>query len=184
MSGSEAAGTVESVGDGVTGFAVGDPVSVIPRVTADYGTCGELINIPARYVAGYPSELTPVESAGLWRAYLTAFGLAEAGSLGSGDVVLLPAASGSVGIAAMQIANMMGAKPIAITRGRPKGQKLQDDGAAAVIERGEETVAEHVMDITNGTDGRAKLNPIGGSAESGGTQSGERGGRDGENRGG
>src|SRR3546814_4360457 len=71
MIGSEAAGTVESVGPGVTGFAVGDPVSVIPRVTTDYGTCGELINIPARYVAGYPSELTPVEAAGLWMAYLT-----------------------------------------------------------------------------------------------------------------
>src|SRR3546814_11597638 len=72
MIGSEAAGTVESVGPGVTGFAVGDPVSVIPRVTTDYGTCGELINIPARYVAGYHSELTPVEAAGLWMAYLTA----------------------------------------------------------------------------------------------------------------
>src|SRR3546814_17415469 len=97
-------------------------------------------------------------------AYLTAFGLAEAGSLGSGDVVLLPAASGSVGIAAMQIANMMGAKPIAITRGRPKVQTLQDAGAAEVIVSGEENVAERVMDLTTGQGARLTLDPLGGSA--------------------
>src|SRR3546814_18310391 len=97
-------------------------------------------------------------------AYLTAFGLAEAGSLGSGDVVLLPAASGSVGIAAMQIANMMGAKPIAITRGRSKVQKLQDAGAAEVIVGGEENVAERVMDITNGKGAGRFFDPIGGLA--------------------
>src|SRR3546814_6026994 len=64
----------------------------------------------------------------------------------------------------MQIANMMGAKPIAITRGRSKVQKLQDAGAAEVIVSGEENVAERVMDITNGKGARLILDPIGGSA--------------------
>src|SRR3546814_7215157 len=79
-------------------------------------------------------------------------------------IFLLPAASSSVGMAAMQIANRMGAKPIAITRGRSKVQKLQDAGAAEVIVSGEENVAERVMDITNGKGARLILDPIGGSA--------------------
>src|SRR3546814_9246364 len=48
--GSEAAGTVEAIGEGVQGFSVGEEVSVIPRMAPEHVTCGEMINVPARVV--------------------------------------------------------------------------------------------------------------------------------------
>src|SRR3546814_12905971 len=54
--GSEAAGTVEAIGEGVQGFSVGEAVSVIPRMAPEHGTCGEIINVPARFVTRHRSD--------------------------------------------------------------------------------------------------------------------------------
>jgi NADPH:quinone reductase-like Zn-dependent oxidoreductase len=65
--------------------------------------------------------------------YLTAYGaLIEMARLGAGDTVLIPAASSSVGIAAIQIASMVGATPIALTRKHDKRAALTKLGAAHV----------------------------------------------------
>jgi NADPH:quinone reductase-like Zn-dependent oxidoreductase len=163
MVGSEAAGLVESVGEGVDRFRVGDAVSVIPRVTADYGTCGALINVPAAFVEPSPDSLSMAEAASLWMAYLTtAGGLIGTGGMTRGDVVLLPAASSSVGVAAIQLANMVGAIPIAVTRTAAKTGALRDAGAHAVIVSGAEDVAGRVMALTDGKGARVIFDPIGG----------------------
>ena len=66
--------------------------------------------------------------------YLTAYGaLIDIAKLAPGDTVLIPAASSSVGIAAIQIANMVGATPIALTRKDDKRDALTRLGAAHVI---------------------------------------------------
>ena len=57
--------------------------------------------------------------------YLTAFGIIEVGKAGIGDYVLIPAASSSVGLAAIQIANWVGAVPIALTRHSAKAEALK-----------------------------------------------------------
>lgn len=58
-----------------------------------------------------------VTGAALWTSYLTANGaLVEVGRLDPGDTVLITAASSSVGLAAIQIANHLGAVPVAVTR--------------------------------------------------------------------
>ena len=120
--GYEAAGTVESVGPGVTGLKPGDAVSTIPSFSQNqYGVYGDLVLVPATAVAKHPPSLSWIEAAAIWMQYLTAYGaLIDIAQLGSGDVILIPAASSSVGIAAIQIAKMVGATPIALTRKHDK----------------------------------------------------------------
>lgn len=108
--GYEAAGTIESVGPGVTEYAVGDEVNVIPAFSfADYGMYGELAVAPVHALVRQPAGMTSVEAAGTWMQFVTAYGaLVDIGNLQKGDTVLIRAASSSVGLAAIQIANILG----------------------------------------------------------------------------
>lgn len=133
--GYEASGVVESVGDNVREFAPGDSVSVIPAFSFhEYGMYGEVVNAPAHAVVKHPENLSFEEAAASWMMYVTAFGaLVEYADIKHGDNVLINAASSSVGLAAIQIANMRGAKPIAMTRTSEKRAQLLQLGAAEVI---------------------------------------------------
>ena len=133
--GYEAAGVIESVGDNVREFAPGDYVSVIPAFSFhQYGMYGEVVNAPAHAVVKHPQNLSFTEAAASWMMYVTAFGaLVEYADIKPGDNVLINAASSSVGLAAIQIANMRGAKPIAMTRTSEKRDQLLQLGAAEVI---------------------------------------------------
>ena len=63
-------------------------------------------------MAHHPASLSWVEAAAVWMQYLTAYGaLIDIARLAKGDTVLIPAASSSVGLAAIQIANKVGATP-------------------------------------------------------------------------
>ena len=69
-------------------------------------------------MAHHPASLSWDEAAAVWMQYLTAYGaLIDIAGLTTGDTVVIPAASSSVGLAAIQIANRVGAVPIALTRG-------------------------------------------------------------------
>ena len=132
--GYEASGVVEKIGPGVVGFSVGDYVSSIPAFSmCKYGTYGEVAVLPAYALTSYPPNLSPIEGAAIWMQYLTAFGLVELGKMHTGDRVLITAASSSVGLAAIQLANAVGAIPIATTRNQHKEQALKKAGAAFVI---------------------------------------------------
>ncbi len=116
--GYEAAGVVQAVGENVEAFTTGDLVSVIPSfMFNEYGMYGELVNAPVHAVVKHPENLSFEEAAASWMMYVTAYGaLVEYGNLQAGQNVVIRAASSSVGLAAIQIANMLGAKPIALTR--------------------------------------------------------------------
>ncbi|MEU1676990.1 zinc-dependent alcohol dehydrogenase family protein [Streptomyces roseifaciens] len=150
--GSEAAGVVEAVGAGVTGFAVGQPVSVVPAFSMnDYAVYADRAIVPAAAVVRRPEGLGAVEGAALWMPYLTAYGaLVEVGGMRPGDTVVLTAASSSVGLAAIQIARRVGAVPIATTRTTAKRDALLEAGAAEVIVTEEESVVERVLGLTGG----------------------------------
>src|SRR5262245_30311747 len=124
--GYEAAGTVAAVGPGVQGFQVGDAVSTIPSFSLnEYGLYGDLANAPAHAVTHHPAGLSWEAAAAVWMPYLTAYGaLIDIAGLATGDTALIPAASSSVGLAAIQIANRVGAAPVALTRGGAKRQAL------------------------------------------------------------
>src|ERR1700730_14659012 len=162
--GYEAAGTVDAVGKDVGGFAVGDEVNVIPSFSLnDYSTYGEVILVPDHAVVRQPKSLSFTEAASVWMMFVTAYGaLIEDAKVAKDDFVLIPAASSSVGLAAIQIANYAGATTIALTRTSAKKLQLLDAGAAHVIATEEADLVGEVMRITNGLGARVAFDPVGG----------------------
>jgi NADPH:quinone reductase-like Zn-dependent oxidoreductase len=162
--GYEAAGTVAAIGPGVQGFKVGDAVSTIPSFSLnDYGLYGDLANAPVHAVTHHPRSLSWEEAAAVWMQYITAYGaLIDIGRLTKGDTVLISAASSSVGLAAIQIANKVGAVPVATTRGQSKRKSLLDAGAAHVIASDEQDLVKEVLGITGGKGARVVFDPVGG----------------------
>jgi len=161
--GYEAAGVVESFGPDVTGLAAGDRVCVLPNYRlGDYGVYGEQAIVPARSVVAAPPGLSPAEAASVWMQYFTAWAILEAGKAGLGDHVLIPAASSSVGLAAIQLANWTGAVPIALTRSSAKAAALTAQGAKHVVATGETDLAAAVMKITGGKGAQVAFDPVGG----------------------
>src|SRR2546423_6984531 len=162
--GYEAAGIVEAVGKDVGGFAAGDEVNVIPSFSQnDYSTYGELILIPDHAVVRQPKSLSFTEAASVWMMFVTAYGaLIEDAKVAKSDFVLIPAASSSVGLAAIQIANYAGATTVALTRTSAKKQQLRDAGAAHVIATEETDLVGEVMWITNRLGARVAFDPVGG----------------------
>ncbi|WP_369182021.1 zinc-dependent alcohol dehydrogenase family protein [Streptomyces sp. Y1] len=162
--GYEASGTVDALGEGVTGFAVGDLVDTVPAFSMnDYGTYGTHVLAPVHAVVHHPAGLTPVQGTAVWMPYLTAYGaLAEDGHLRPGDHVLLTAAASGVGLAAIRTVRRLGAVPIATTRTPGKKQQLLDAGAARVVVTGEEDLVEAVLDATGGQGVRTVFDPVAG----------------------
>lgn len=162
--GYEAAGVVTAVGAKVTAFRSGDIVSVIPAFSfSDYGMYGEVVNAPAHAVVKHPQNLSFEQAAASWMMYVTAYGaLVEYGEVKKGDHVLINAASSSVGLAAIQIARMHGAIPIAMTRTSEKRALLLEAGATAVIASKEQNVADEINRITEGKGLRIVFDPVGG----------------------
>jgi NADPH2:quinone reductase len=161
--GYEASGIVEEVGPGVVDLKPGDRVSSIPSFSmSHYGTYGEVVVLPAYSLAKYPARFNPVEATAIWMQYLTAYGLVEFGHLHEGDHVLIMAASSSVGLAAIQIANALGAKSIATTRNPAKENALRDAGAHQVVNTGSDKWIEHVREITVGKGVDLAFDPVAG----------------------
>jgi len=161
--GYEASGTILRIGDGVEGFAVGDRVCVVPKFQlGTYGVWGEEAIVPAYSLLPAPEGLSWAEAASIWMQYLTAFAIIEVAKLGVGDAAIIRAASSSVGLAAIQLANWAGATSIACTRTSAKADALIDLGAAHVVATEEEDLVERVMKITGGKGARCAFDPVGG----------------------
>jgi NADPH:quinone reductase-like Zn-dependent oxidoreductase len=162
--GYEAAGIVDAVGQDVSGVAVGDAVSVIPSFSMNqYFTYGEIITVPGHAVVKHPASLSFEQAASVWMMFFTAYGaLIEDAKVGKGDFVIIPAASSSVGLAAIQVANYAGATPIALTRTSAKKQQLLNAGAAHVIATEELDLVQEVLRITDGQGARVAFDPVGG----------------------
>jgi NADPH:quinone reductase-like Zn-dependent oxidoreductase len=162
--GYDAAGVVDAVGQGVTEFFLGDVVNTIPAFSLNqYYAYGEVILAPVHAVVKQPEALSFVEAASVWMMFLTAYGaLIFDAQVKAGDFVIIPAASSSVGLAAVQISNYAGATPIALTRTSSKRKRLHDAGAEHVIATEEQDVVAEVMRITNGKGARVVFEPVGG----------------------
>jgi len=151
--GVEGTGVIDEIGPGVTGLEIGDPVIItaIPDASAR-GSYADYTTLPASRVIARPTGLDVTQAAAIWVAYSTAYGaLIEKAGMRPGDHVLISAASGGVGRAAMQIANQIGAVPIAVTRQTAKKDDLLAAGAAAVIATDHDNLVEAVRDHTGGT---------------------------------
>jgi NADPH:quinone reductase-like Zn-dependent oxidoreductase len=167
--GYEVAGVVEAVGEGVDSAWIGKAVATIPGFSQNrYGTLGDEAIVPAFALGEYPKNLTPVQASAIWMQYLTAYGaLVHAAALKSEDFVSIPAASSSVGLAAIQIVRDLGATAIAVTRTAAKRAELLALGAHYVVVSDEEDYVARIKEITGGeisggNGARITFDPVGG----------------------
>jgi NADPH:quinone reductase-like Zn-dependent oxidoreductase len=162
--GFEAAGVIDAMGTGVSGFRIGDRVALIPAYgPSEYGLYAEFSLAPARSLVKIPDTMTFVDAAALWVAYATAWGgLIEAANLAKGQNVVLPAASSSVGLAAIQVARQLGATPFALSRSSQKNEILLAAGAEAVIASEGTDISDEVLKLTANKGADVVFDPVGG----------------------
>ena len=162
--GFEAAGEIEALGADVTGYGVGDRVALIPTYNAaQFGLYGELALAPARSLVAIPDGVSFEQAAATWVAFGTAWGgLLSLGSLRPEQHVVITAASSSVGLAAIQIANSIGARPIALTRGTSKAEVLLAHGAAHALDATAVDLEDQVKELTEGRGADLVFDAVGG----------------------
>ncbi|MEZ5458940.1 MAG: zinc-binding dehydrogenase [Steroidobacteraceae bacterium] len=109
--GLECAGTVDAVGEGVTGWHVGDAALALTR----FGGYATALNVDVRYLHAVPRGWT-IEQAAAWpvQALTAWYGLVQLGNVQQGSVVLVQSAAGGVGLQALAILARLGAQPVAV----------------------------------------------------------------------
>jgi NADPH2:quinone reductase len=157
--GAEVAGVVTAVGEGADGFALGDRV----LATAGLGGFAERAVVPA--VASYPlpDGMSFEEGAALPIIYPTSYaGLVFRADLRPGEDLLVHAAAGGVGIAAVQIGKALGARVIATAGGAEKLEIARQNGADDTIDYREEDFVERVKALTDGKGADVIYDSVGG----------------------
>jgi len=144
--GYEVAGTIESVGEGVTAHAVGDRVAAGTR----FGGHAELVVVPEEQALALPERFSFEQGAAFPVNYGTAYAaLIVMGSLRAGDRLLIHAAGGGVGTAATQIARNVGAE-IFGTASPQKHEAIRAQGVDHPIDYRSQDFEAETMRITNG----------------------------------
>ena len=128
--GSEIAGIVEAVGQGVTGFKIGDRVIAV----TGHGGLVERIAIPALSVYKLPPDRSFEDGAALLMTYATSIhALVDRGRIKEGDVLLVLGAAGGVGLAAVELGVAFGARVIAAVSSEEKAEAAREAGAHDTI---------------------------------------------------
>ncbi|MFK7897123.1 MAG: NADPH:quinone oxidoreductase family protein [Myxococcota bacterium] len=146
--GGEAAGVVAEVGEGVEGFKVGD--RVVGSTMLVGGFC-ERVLVKANAARKLPDNLGFAESTGILYAYGTGYyGLKYRGGLKAGETLLVLGAAGNVGLAAVELGKLMGAKVIAAASSAEKLSVCRDRGADEVIDYSKEDLKTRAKELTDG----------------------------------
>ncbi len=156
--GFECAGTIVAVGEDVKGFQVGD------EVLAGAPAClGAFATTHASLVVPKPAHLSFEEAATIPIAFLTAYyALHHMGRLREGERVLIHAAAGGVGQAAVQLAQRVGAEVFATAGSREKREFLKSQGVQHVMDSRSLDFADEVMRLTHGEGVDVVLNSLAG----------------------
>jgi NADPH2:quinone reductase len=145
--GSEAAGTVEELGPGVTGFAAGDAVASVSVL----GSYAEYALVPAAALVKVPEGLTMQQAAAALLQGMTAHYLSHSTyPLKAGDTALVHAGAGGVGLLLTQMAARLGARVIATVSTAEKAELSREAGAFDVILYSEQDFAVEVKRLTGG----------------------------------
>ena len=145
--GSEAAGTVEELGPGVTGFAAGDAVASV----AVLGSYAEYALVTAAQLIKVPESLSPEQAAAALLQGMTAHYLAYSTfPLKAGQTALVHAGAGGVGLLLTQIAVRLGARVITTVSTEAKAELSREAGASEVILYTEKDFVEEVKRLTAG----------------------------------
>jgi NADPH:quinone reductase-like Zn-dependent oxidoreductase len=151
--GSELAGTIEAVGEGVDDLEIGTPVASFPASTANrYPTWGDLVLMPRYALTRYPEVLSPLQASVHYSALLFAyFALVDLAKLQSGQHVLITEASHCLAPQTVQLAKALGATVIASTSQAGNREFLRELGADKVVVTEEQDL---VLEIERYTEGK------------------------------
>jgi NADPH:quinone reductase len=145
--GSEVAGVVERLGDGVSGLAPGDRVMGYAR----FNGCREYVALPAKGLLKIPDRVSDEAAAGLTVTYGTAIhGLKDRGRLKAGETLAVLGASGGAGLAAVEIGKALGARVIACASSAEKLAICQQHGADALLNYDSEELKDALRALTDG----------------------------------
>ena len=155
--GYEVSGVIDEVGEGATGFGIGDRVFGMPK----FGGYTDVIALPTTQVFKLPSAMTFEEAAALPVVYLTAYNMMLfTGNLRPGSSILIHSAAGGVGLAAIQLAKTRGCTTIGIAS-PSKHEFLRAQGCTHTVDsRGDYTAPVRAIVKDKGID--LILDPVGG----------------------
>ena len=168
--GVEACGEVLEIGAEVSGLTVGD--RVVGACVLPDGSFAEEALMEAAVTFPAPDGLDDAEAAGFVIAYQTGwFALHERARLQPGETLLVHAAAGGVGTAAVQLGRAAGARVVAVVGGRQKAEVARRCGADVVIDRHTDDVVAVVKQVTQGRGADVVFDPVGGDAYTQSTKS-------------
>ncbi len=157
--GREAAGVVDAVGRKVRGIRVGDRVAYVHNVPGCYS---ELRNVPADRVVKVPAGVSDEQAAVLMLKGQTAcYLLRHTYRVSKGDVVVIHAASGGVGVIASQWARALGALVIGIVGSEDKVALAKKNGCKHVLVRGRDDIAAQVKKLSKGLGAHVVYDGVG-----------------------
>jgi NADPH2:quinone reductase len=157
--GQEVAGVVEDTGADVTGIEPGQAV-----IAATYqGGLAQYANANFHDVYEMPASMPMEIAAGFPAVFGTSYhALKQRARLKPGETLLVLGAAGGVGLAAVQIGAVMGARVIAAARGEQKIEFLRNNGADELIDYGKDNLKDAVNDLTGGRGADVIYDPVGG----------------------
>jgi NADPH:quinone reductase len=161
VAGAEGAGTVAAVGDGVHDFSVGDRVAW----AAAAGSHAERIVVDEAKAVSVPDGVgTEVAAAAILQGMTAHYLAVDTYAVQPRDAVLVHAAAGGVGSAAVQLGKAAGARVIGVVGGADKARTARELGCDVVIDRREDDIVAAVKEATGGRGADVVYDPVGGDA--------------------
>ena len=156
--GLEASGRIVAVGAGVEGYALGDPV-----LTADARNAFcSYVTVPTRFLFPRPSPLSANEAPILINYVTAHHSLAHLARVQEGETILIHSAAGGVGLAAIRVAQHLGARVIATAGSAPKRRWLEEQGIEGVLDSRDLAFVDQVLARTEGRGVDVVLNSLAG----------------------
>lgn len=157
--GGEVAGTIAALGEGVQGLRVGERV----LASTGFGGFAERALAPAHMTVSIPQQMSYVDAAAFLMTYGTShYALVNRGKLKPGENLLVLGAAGGVGLAAVEIGKVLGARVIAAASSDEKLAVCREHGADEVINYSSEDLKQRTRELTGGAGADVVYDPVGG----------------------
>ncbi|MEE8311944.1 MAG: NADPH:quinone oxidoreductase family protein [Candidatus Binatia bacterium] len=157
--GGEVAGEILEVGEGVDGYSVGDRVIAM----CGWGGFAEEVCVPAKSLMVIPEGMDFVTAAGFSMTYGTSYyALKQRAALKPGETLLVLGAAGGVGLAAVELGRLMGARVIAAASSDEKLELCREYGADAGINYTTDSLKERAKELTGGQGADVIYDAVGG----------------------
>src|SRR6478735_44078 len=155
----ECAGTIAALGEGVTGWRVGERVAA----WLGYGAAREKVVVPAEALIRVPERLDDAQAASLFVTYGTAMhGLIQRAHLRAGETLAILGASGGAGLAAVEIGALLGAHVIACASSPDKLALAREHGAQEEVDYSQADIRAALKRLTEGRGVDVLYDTVGG----------------------